>query len=62
MLRNMRRKKMSGKWTGIEGEAKYFRIVRDRRNRNRVIRNILVAFSLVFTILFLINYFFVGQL
>ena len=44
---------MQTKWTGIEGEAKYWKIVRNRENRNRVIRNILVAFSLVFTVLFL---------
>ena len=53
---------MSSKWTGIIGEAKYYKIVRNRENRNRVIRNLLVAFSLVFTVLFLINYFFVSQL
>ncbi len=62
MLRNIRSRKMQTKWTGIIGEAKHWKIVRNRENRNRVIRNILVAFSLVFTVLFLINYFFVGQL
>ena len=60
MLRNMRRKKMSGKWTGIEGEAKYYKIVRDRENRNRVIRNCFGGFLFFILIIYSIEYFFIN--
>ena len=53
---------MSSKWTGIEGEAKYYKIVRDRENRNRVIRNCFCGFLFFCLIIFAIDFFFVSQL
>jgi len=51
---------MSGKWTGIEGEAKYWKIVRNRENRNRVIRNCFCGFLFFILIIYSIEYFFIN--